>query len=310
MNNANVGPINAVNAIRSETAKEHSSRIQFVDGREYAAEVVSFADGQIVLVRVQDSLLNMKLGNHLAPGQMITLKYVAGHAVPTFTLVPSDTAEVESGHVALSRAGTVIGQYLQEVEEVRLYDQAVSTKLPLLSNPSNSEQSAKELQQSIMYSGLFYESHQANFARGQETIENLLKEPQNQEDFNPSEMVAKQLEIIEKNTIKWSGTVWPGQLMRWTTHLVSERSDSGEHADSSGIGQPAAMDITSRLELSLPKLKNVIAHFTLSGESLSLNIEVTDPDALHLMQSELSPLISAINATDSTLAYCLIKQHE
>ncbi len=311
MDKFSVGAVPSVSAVRADkSGLQLQSGIQFVDGHEYTAEVVSFANGQIVMVRIQDTLLNMKLNNNLAPGQMITLKYVGGHAVPTFTLVHSDTPEALSGYVALSQAGTVIGQYLQEVDQIRQYDQAVSTKIPLLSAPWNAEQSAQELQQSIVQSGLFYESHQANFARGKNTIEHLLKEPQNQEDFNSSEMVAKQLEIIEKNTIKWSGSVWPGQLMRWTTHLSGEQPYTDDHAASSNMLNDVGTDITSQLELSLPKLKDIAANFTLSGDSLTLSLEVKDSHTLNLMQRELGMLINALTASGQKLAYCVVKPHE
>lgn len=311
MDKSRVGGVPLVSSVTTDALRDRAQpSLQFVEGREYVAEVVSFADGQIVMVRIQDNLLNMKLGNNLSPGQLISLKFVTSHPVPTFTLVQSEISESLSGYVALSLAGTIIGQYLQENEKIRTYDQAVSTKIPLLSTPWLVEQSAKELQQSIIQSGFFYESHLANYARGKNTIEHLLQEPQNQADFNTSEMVAKQLEIIEKNTIKWSGSVWPEQLMSWTTHLVSDHLDNNQHQESTPAPDNLPIEINSQIELTLPNLKSISANFTLAGGTLSLSLKVKDSNTLILMQSELGLLIAALTLSGQKLGYCTVKLHE
>lgn len=312
MSQLDIKGVPAAGAVRPGSPSDQSTAGgKFLDGREYVAVVVGVAHDKLVTIRIQDTLFNMKLGHNLAPGENLTLKYVSAGSVPTFILVQADLPDIVSEPVTISRTGTVIDRYLKAIQGIHEVGPALFSVTPMLSMPLDAGLIARELQQSVIQSGLFYESHQANYMQGKETLEHLMMEPQNQTDFEPSEMVKRQLDAIEKHSITWSGMVWSGQHMKWTTHVTTSDSKSDDsEIESQDCATAPGSEITSRLQLELPNLKMVVANFTLRAGALSLSIEVDNSPALVVLRHELSSLISALANSGQKVESCLVNAHE
>ncbi|PRY96902.1 hypothetical protein BCM14_2661 [Jezberella montanilacus] len=306
-----VPAVGATTSGTSGQATSNATGAQFVAGHEYQAEVVSYAQGQVVVLRLQDGLVNVKLSGDVSAGQVVTLKYVGGLDVPIFEVVGSDTGN-NAAYVAISRAATLIGQFLTKADSVPEIGGTVATGKPLLNNVTDPAQIAAELKQTLTGSGLFYESQLANLVLGSGAAEELRAQPQNTNAFDPAGLVSKQLEILESNAVRWAGTVWPGQVMQWTTQLDREGpadknpNGSGENPDSEN-----PTTVTSTMVLDLPKLKKIAATFKLRSDgALSVSVKAVEGVASSVLQPALPKLVDALTATGQKLESCLVSPHD
>ena len=303
--------VSSVKSGASGPVASNTAGAQFVPGHEYQAEVVSYAQGQVVLLRLQDGLVNVKLSGDVSAGQVVTLKYVGGVDVPIFEVVASDTGN-NAAYVAISQAATLIGQFLTQAGSVPEIDGTVATGAPLLSKMSDPAQIAVELKQSLSGSGLFYESQLANLVLGSGTPDELMTQPQNSRGFDPSGLVSKQLEIIESNEVRWAGTVWPGQLMQWTTQIARKSSvEKNQDGRGENVDTDNPTTVTSTMVLDLPKLKKIAATFKLRADGgLSLSVKAVDSVATSVLQPALPKLVDALTAAGQKLESCLVSPHD
>ena len=87
-------------------------------------------------------------------------------------------------------------------------------------------QLAQKLRDAVGSSGLFYESHVAEWAEGKRPLASLLLEPQMQKaqqaeaqktgtDLASAQLINLQLHTHEQARVQWQGEAWPGQKMQW-----------------------------------------------------------------------------------------------
>ncbi len=147
--------------------------IQLTLGKEYQAQVLSrLADGNF-LVKINNAPASMALPPGTKAGDTIDLTLLAVQPRPTFLLGKPDPGATTS----LSNAGRLIGNMLQLAQEGGMPTTLVG-KTPLLSAPgAPAPQIAGALQNAIAFSGLFYESHVAQWALGARPATDLLREP-------------------------------------------------------------------------------------------------------------------------------------
>lgn len=147
--------------------------IQLTLGKEYQAQVLSrLADGNF-LVKINNAPANMALPPGTKAGDTIDLTLLAVQPRPTFLLGKPDPGATTS----LSNAGRLIGNMLQLAQEGGMPTTLVG-KTPLVSTPgAPAPQIAGALQNAIAFSGLFYESHVAQWALGARPATDLLREP-------------------------------------------------------------------------------------------------------------------------------------
>jgi hypothetical protein len=161
------------------------------------------------------------------------------------------------------------------------------------------------LRQTVVESGLFYESHLSRWARGQLSEEALLREPQARfarADPVPTgvpelrgmsdeaaRMAGRQLMLLEGGPFVWLGQAWPGQDMQW---LVEERP-GGE------AGEGDAPQWRTELKLRLPRLGDVAAELRLSAQGLRIDLNAAGEASLGEMRAALPDL--AIRLRDANL---------
>jgi hypothetical protein len=169
-------------------------------------------------------------------------------------------------------------------------------------------------------SGLFYESHQAQWIAGRRSLEKLLQEPQSRlsstastaatSSTTPSTpaagwtisadtpahpqsmtLVQQQLNLLETGQLSWRGEIWPGQNMDWE---ITDHPSTGDEPDETPRWQ-------TRLRISLPKLGDIVANIGLDTGGVKVSISATDDKALSRMQSQRLPLAESLSAAGLTV---------
>jgi hypothetical protein len=203
----------------------------------------------------------------------------------------------------LSATGKVLGNVMAAVLKLDHPATAVAARAPVLAAPSQDAAAiAPALRQALAKSGLFYESHVAEWAQGQRPLAELAAEPQMQlRPANPAEpeaaqMINLQLAAHEQGQVAWQGLLWPGQPMQW------EISRDAPHREPSRDGgDEAAPTWQSRLRLSMPGMGDIGATIVLSGDRVAMRIEPAQADAAALLQAHAQQLVDGLAAAGTPL---------
>jgi hypothetical protein len=203
----------------------------------------------------------------------------------------------------LSPAGKVIGAVLAAALRAEQPPVAVHGAAPLAAAPTaDAAALAAGLRQALANSGLFYESHVAQWASGARTLEQLSAEPQMAQARAPlsdpegAGFVNLQLTAHEQAQVAWQGQLWPGQALRWD--IGRDPVDPDGH----GAGEAAADGWQSRLRLRLPLLGQLDARVLLRGEHVLVSIAAFDAAASELLRAHGARLADALAAAGTPLA--------
>lgn len=163
-------PAAALGHARQETVDR---LLQLTLGKEYQAKVLSRLTDGSFLVKVDDAVASMKLPAGSKAGDTLDLTLLATQPRPTFMLGKAEAGATTS----LSNAGRLIGNLLQLAQQDDMPTSIVA-KTPLVATPgASASQIAAALQNAVAFSGLFYESHVAQWAMGTRPASDLLREP-------------------------------------------------------------------------------------------------------------------------------------
>ncbi|MBA5639744.1 flagellar hook-length control protein FliK [Duganella sp. LX20W] len=170
-------------------------------------------------------------------------------------------------------------------------------KTPLVAAgaPPVPEQVAQHLQTALSQSGLFYESHVAEWVKGERSLADLMREPQMQRqqqamadggaraqasgpDLSAALMINQQLHAHEQGRVQWQGEAWPGQPMQW--EVRREPRDEPRHGDGRDSGEQAQPEQVWRsgVRFRFPLLGKVAATVTLAGDQVQIQVQ-TGSDA-------------------------------
>lgn len=175
--------------------------VPFVPGERYVAKVQEqISDGRF-LVQIRDQKLDLNLPRNTQAGQNIELRFVS--ATPRLTFVLAQALPQAAGQaptpVNLSDGARYLNALLDRVQTLaaeqgqgaaqtptpgkgQVQTQAalslLSAKPVLEGAPPTTPQFAALLKDAVSKSGLFYESHQAQWAAGEKPLTELLREPQ------------------------------------------------------------------------------------------------------------------------------------
>ena len=184
--------------------------------------------------------------------------------------------------------------------------------------PTDAAGLAQALKRSVSDSGLFYESHQADWVAGQRSLAALRQEPQGQlpspaahayskdaltaqqsvrtEPVNPqvTDLVQKQLEVLDMRQVVWHGEVWPGQHMDW------QIQEDGRRGDGSDTEEMASW--SSHLKLEFPALGDIQATLKLTAGQLNLALKVAQGDSARLLAQDQQQLLDRLAAAGLTVS--------
>lgn len=285
-------------------------------------------DGHLFQSRVPDA-------GQRATGERLPLVVLRGGDIPTFLL--SRTAAGDGGtpstHVELSALASRLGSVLAAVRSGTTADAGADAAalLPLVASPPADDASvlAQPLRHAIEGSGLFYESHLADWVAGKRPTDAIRAEPQATRPTDDADaavpspksidavtvavqaaaddapttgamtpqvaqLVDRQLQTLAGQPVTWSGWAWPGQWLDWTIE-----EDAAEHAGQD-VGDEAAGAWTSKLRLTLPELGVVELRVGLREDRIAVRV-VSDADATDAFRQGSEALRTALAARGLTL---------
>lgn len=163
-----------------EVARSPVETPEWVPGQRLPAHVVASLPNGRFHVLVEDQTLDMNLPRSTQPGDTLDLVFVSNNPRPTFAMLGEVAKSLSptSQQVDLSPTGKYLGSLIQQQNNTT-GSVSLAPRLPILSGaPISIQQFATALKDAISNSGLFYESHQAQWVAGERSLSSLLQEPQ------------------------------------------------------------------------------------------------------------------------------------
>ena len=305
---------------------------QFEPGQKVQGTVQAQVAPNVFNVRVATQLLQMQLPAFVRSGDTITLQVVSLQPRLTFTLAASSNPV--STPESLSAASRLLSSLSQQPLE-RSYVRPIQSSTLWTGEKvqPDTTQLAGKLNEALSQSGLFYESHQAQWIAGTRPTTQLLQEPQNQlpQSANPKSaetagstlpstqtaseqrvaapgipehlqtLVQQQMSALETHQVLWQGQVWQGQEMRWK---VSEESP---HRNAQGVEEGQWI---TRIDLDLPNLGGVSARLSFNGNALNLSLDVSGAQAREKLGNASSQLTAALSERGISVVHTQITQNE
>jgi hypothetical protein len=211
---------------------------------------------------------------------------------------------------------------------------SIRAPMPLVpAAPGDIQVLAQALRESIAQSGLFYESHLADWAVQRYPEDELRREPQagwsgamttsdkspvtgeaadggaiavypgagderGQGGGHPSvELLRAQLQALELRQFSWQGEVWPGQ-----TGAMTITEDDATPISA----RPPAWRI--QLTLTLPELGQVDVNLRIDGTTLQLALATTAAHSVGLLREARAALVAALEADSQATVSVAIRQ--
>lgn len=278
----------------------------FIQGQKFLATVEAQLSNGNSKVLIAGQSLQMRLPENIRPGDKLALVLIAREPQLKFLLqnnAPLDTAKNDS---SISSTGRFLGLLAQDSARSTT-TQPLTSNTPVLTNPPiNNIETPALLQKALSQSGLFYESHQAQWIAGEKTLIQLQQEPQGKLSVTTATagallnaetpvhtqslpLVQHQLTTLESGQIIWRGEIWPEQLMDWevTEHTPDENKKDSE--ESSPQWQ-------TQLRLTLPTLGEITATLIFSSDNVHIKLRAPATETVELLRNNQPPLATAMVA--------------
>lgn len=316
-----------------------STTSTFEPGQKYQAAVQAQIAPGIFKVQVADQLLQLQLPASIRSGDTITLQVVS--LLPRLTFNMAASANPLSTADQLSSTARLLSSLTRQPLEKGFVRPTNSA--PLWTGASqfpDTTELAGKLHASLSQSGLFYESHQAQWIAGSRNTAQLLLEPQNLPagksnavqplDNNARQsstevtlnnaaisggqervpiagipehlqtLVHQQLNALENRQVQWQGQVWPNQEMQWKIREESSRGPNSEE-----IKQWA-----TEIHLILPNLGEVSATLRFGKNGLTVKLDAVNNATRNKLGIASSSLVSALSDRDIPVISALVTQHD
>lgn len=305
-------------AAERDQAAPRSAFEHFQAGQTVVGQVKSLSKG-LALVEIDGQTVAMRLPSTVAAGDTLRLRFGGHVPQPVFLLEMPEHADVDSPQ--FSTTARVLSDLMQRVPERAL--PTVSPAMPLLGQASAAPaELALALRTALVRSGLFYESHLANWVAGQDSLDGLLQEPQNRQARNDAQALAalvagdpkgmadarapnplhllltQQLQVLESPQLAWRGELWPGQPMEWQIRREPPQSGhSGEHASAD-----TAPAWESHLKIELPRLGALDVFIRLDAQqTFSIRVVPARSDTAPILQDNQRRLAEHLAAAGCSL---------
>jgi hypothetical protein len=284
-------------------------------GQHVQATVQAKVAADVFQVKVANQTIQMQMPAFVRSGDQVTLQVVA--LQPRLSLSFAASSNPLSTSEQLGSTARLLSSLSQQ--PIRQDYVPPTRREPLWIGERaapDTSQLAGRLQQSLNHSGLFYESHQAQWIAGTRSTPQLMQEPQNllrmqaqpstslptpaslptggesntrmpsiPEHLQP--LVQQQMQALENKQVVWMGPAWQEQDMRW--EVREEDARSGNDGD-------IQKQWTTELHLDLPKLGGVTARLSMNGNAVSLKFEVANDQTARTMEASSEQLVASLNA--------------
>ncbi len=267
---------------------------QIAVGQQVPAKVLERLSDGSFLVRLANTSAKMSLPVGTKVGDDLAMTLVERQPRPTFLLGVSADLKSSDAPATLSSAARLIDRLLQSSLENGT-SAALIGRMPVLPSPAaGSTQVAAALQDAVDVSGLFYESHLAEWAAGSRSLATLLREPQagqiagapEQAGANPTETA-----LLRHLVQQWTGSG------RSLTDLMTQLQ-----AHTGNFLQPGA-DAMTQQQAAESHLNKLIQQWNGSGHSLTdlMQEAMHKPLVDHVAQTVNPQSAQLINAQLNTL---------
>ena len=246
-------------------------------------------------------------------------------------LVPADQLPAlgkDTPQAALSPAARAIASALASAYTAPGVPVTINGKAPLSAGgPPDPAKLSEGLQRALGDSGLFYESHVAEWATGKRPLQDLQREPQMQRhaalqstqqnpleaaaklaagpDLSAAQMINQQLHTQEQGKVLWQGDAWPGQPMQWLVEREQQR-EGGQGGRDGRNGEPDTV-WRSGVRFRFPLLGTVGAKVTLVGDQVHIAVESGSEETADTLRAWAGALQQALDAAGAPLASLAIK---
>ncbi|POZ62629.1 flagellar hook-length control protein FliK [Chromobacterium alticapitis] len=295
-------------------------------GELLTAKVADQLGNNQLAVLIKNALFTLSLPPGANPsGDTLNLKVVSLSPALTFAMQEGgkEASLPQDGSVAVKLS--VASRYLTTLLNAGDSNAAVNSgkTLQLDAGAQKPEQLAKQLQQDVKQSGLFYESHLKDFSNGLHALEQLKQEPQAKltlsmqalDDGQKSaaakpqlqelgHLVQRQLDGLEQRNVQLQGLAWPGQPMQM--EIQREPMEN----ERKGDGSEDIPVWSTSLSLNLPALGGMGVRVRLVGQSVQVSFKAEDDDAGQLIRQHATRLRDGMAAAGLTLAGLAVNQNE
>jgi hypothetical protein len=257
-------------------------------------------------VAVADAQLALELPDGLQAGELLYLRPQGGAGLPA----PADPLAVHAFETDLGATAQLVSRLATPAPGSDVAAAPIVTLAPLATQPGNAQQVAAGLRDAIATSGLFYESHLADWVDGSRSRQGIAREPQaalaqavatapdapRTHTLLPQaeSIVQRQLDVLEHRTALWQGEAWPGQQ-------AEVRISEGEAGTRPQAGGEAPAWQAS-LRLRMRGLGDLEARVALSGKQARLSISAADPASAGRIAEARGDLARALADQGLTLA--------
>lgn len=282
-----------------EVSQQQLELPQLVPGQKVPAHVVANLPNGRFQVLVADKMLDMNLPRNTQPGDTLELAFVTAKPRLTFILASDLANTANAGNaantiakpqVSLSETARFLGGLLEKIAQPESRQTSASNiahVAPLLSAaPAKTLDFAQALRGALTQSGLFYESHQAQWVTGQRPLTDLLREPQGR--LSPAAGGLMQPEPgVGKNSLL--STSLP--LTSEDTTVSRSHQDVLSGKPLAATPPPVVADTkAAELQAAYPPQAQGTGRNEMSGVKPDLQAQ---PSPLFLNQNDMSPLAGA-----------------
>jgi hypothetical protein len=274
--------------------------------------------------------------SYIAPGDTPELASLTRE--PRLAVAPNDLLQAPSAPApvpVLSAAGRLVAAIMLQPGELALPVVAAATAPLLAAPPADGERLSGALARTLADSGLFYESHQAEWVGGKRELAQIRQEPQarltqsapppearaaaaaaaaielpastsaqrEQQTIHPRAvpLVQQQLLALDSARVVLQLEIWPRQWMQW--EIEDRQPEAGREP-----GVPQSWN--TQLQLELPQLGELKAALTLGGDGVRIRLEAASAASAALLQDHRSSLQAALAAAGVPPAGIAIAPHE
>jgi flagellar hook-length control protein FliK len=267
---------------RIEAATDAVRTPAFRIGQMLQAQIAAMLPNDRSLIDVEGVHIDVKLPFPVPLGQTLQLQVIALEPRLTFAMQRAASGAGDAP-VSMSESVRRLAAVLETLSPDAPAPETARAAPVLAAPPSDTAAFAERLKTLIAGSGLFYESHQAQWIAGERPLDDLMREPQaalksTGDAVHPeaSPMVQQQLGVLDTRQIAWSGEVWPQQYVEW-------RIEEEARHEAASVEAPRAWKTSLRLQL--PQLGDVTATLSVRGDEVRLAFDDLQSQAMGPVRS-------------------------